>query len=273
MKSRYSHIVSDVDGTLISFESVGEDARRCSPATIRAVQSAISDGWTFSLATGRQRRSAVAVHHDIAANGDIVCYQGGMILDATTHAVLKDERIETDIAAAAIEYFTNAGMEMRIYTEDELWVCANGNDIQFNDRRPRSAYRLTDDPMSLVETRPSTIVGVNDSPAIEAHIDAVGQMLGASAIVTRSLSHFCEVGPANAGKVKALEWLAENRGLDRQRTVAFGDGLGDVEMLDWAGLGVAVGTEIPEVIDAADEAIPGPETDGVAKRIQQLIAS
>ena len=273
MNDLYSNIVSDVDGTLIPLGTNAYEANFCSPRTVNAVRAAMDSGWRFSIATGRRFASAIRVHERLRANGDLVCYQGAMVVDGETHEVLVHERLEPDVALSITEYFLREGMEIRVYAEDELWVFPNGNENHLFGRRPSGKYELGSDPRMLAKSRPTTIVGVDDPSNMSSRIAEVEALLGDDALVTHSLAHFCEVGPAGAGKVKALDWLAQNRGLDQSRTVAFGDGLGDVEMLRWAGLGIAVGTELPEVLAAADESIEGPKEDGVAKKIEELVAT
>ena len=50
----------------------------------------------------------------------------------------------------------------------------------------------------------------------------------------------------------ALQWLCDREGLRRERTVSCGDAPNDLDMLRWAGLGVAVAEAAPEVRAAAD---------------------
>ena len=269
----YSNIVCDIDGTIIPLGSTGYEASICTERTVRAVESATAKGWRFSIATGRMRRAALRVHEQVGANGDLVCYQGAMIIDGQSLEVLTHERIEADVASAAIEYFVTQGLEVRVYVNDAIWVAPMGNASTYVARRPSAEHALTADPLRLAKLRPTTIVGIDRPSHVGAHVEAVEKLLGDSALITRSLAHFCEIGSPRAGKVRALEWVSEYRGLDRRRTVAFGDGMGDVEMLKWAGLGVAVGTEIPEVLSAADESVSGPSHDGVAQKIEQLVAS
>lgn len=274
MSDGCNYIVCDVDGTLIPFGLERRLSDSCTARTVRAVRCAMDAGWRFSVVTGRRRPSAVKVHRQLQANGDLVCYQGSMVLDGETLEVLVHERIDSDIAATVIEYFMEEGLEVRVYVEDELFVFENGAGAVSEQHRPPSGrYELTSDPMRLAKLGAITIVGVDDPANMESRIATVSSMLGDRATVTHSLPHFCEVGPARAGKVTALEWLAEHRGLDRGRTVAFGDGLGDVEMLEWAKYGVAVGTDDPRVLAAADESVAGPESDGVADAIERLVAA
>ena len=89
--------------------------------------------------------------------------------------------------------------------------------------------------------------------------------------VTRSLPHYVEVGGLEGTKAKALEFLCESWGIDPARTLAFGDADNDIDMLSFAGLGVAVGGMTEEVRAAADAVAPPVSEDGVASFVRGLV--
>jgi hydroxymethylpyrimidine pyrophosphatase-like HAD family hydrolase len=72
-------------------------------------------------------------------------------------------------------------------------------------------------------------------------------------------------------KASGLEFLAGHLGFTSARTVAFGDGENDVELLDWAGFGVAVANAHPKVLGTADWVCPSAEEEGVAQVIEALL--
>ncbi|HLR46881.1 MAG TPA: HAD family hydrolase [Deinococcales bacterium] len=75
---------------------------------------------------------------------------------------------------------------------------------------------------------------------------------------------YLEVTSPGSDKGSALELLAQELGVERENTVAFGDGLNDLKMLEWAGHSVAVGPHAhPRTLAAADEHIAPPEEGGV----------
>ena len=53
--------------------------------------------------------------------------------------------------------------------------------------------------------------------------------------------------------------------------MAFGNGYNDLQMLAWAGLGVAVGDAVPEALEAADLVAPAFEEDGTARMLERLL--
>lgn len=88
--------------------------------------------------------------------------------------------------------------------------------------------------------------------------------------VTLSGAPFVEVMAEGVTKATGLARLCEHLHVDRADVVAFGDGLNDVEMLRWAGHGVAVSNAEPVVQDAADEVTASNDDDGVAQVLERL---
>jgi hydroxymethylpyrimidine pyrophosphatase-like HAD family hydrolase len=74
--------------------------------------------------------------------------------------------------------------------------------------------------------------------------------------VVRSQPEYIEFTDISVSKSGALAWLCERLGVPRDGVVALGDGMNDVDMLEWAGLGVAVAEAARPVRDAADAVVP-----------------
>jgi Cof subfamily protein (haloacid dehalogenase superfamily) len=70
--------------------------------------------------------------------------------------------------------------------------------------------------------------------------------------ITSSSTSFLEIRPAGADKGLALEFLARQMHVQRDQVLAVGDSDNDIEMLNWAGTGVAVSTSSPEALAMAD---------------------
>ena len=77
--------------------------------------------------------------------------------------------------------------------------------------------------------------------------------------MTRSQAGYIEFTDAAVSKSGALEWLCDRLGVARGRVVTLGDGMNDVDMLEWAGLGVAVAEAAAPVRAAADLVVPRAE--------------
>ena len=83
-----------------------------------------------------------------------------------------------------------------------------------------------------------------------------------------------EIVPAGCGKETGLSWLCSHLGIEQNDVIAFGDGMNDLSMLEWAGKGIAMGQSGEKVIGCADEMTLANSEDGVAVWIEtQLLAS
>nr|PZN40190.1 MAG: hypothetical protein DIU70_08390 [Bacillota bacterium] len=89
--------------------------------------------------------------------------------------------------------------------------------------------------------------------------------------ITSSGPDNLEVSAPQAHKGWGLRMLAESLRVPREAVFAIGDGLNDLEMLEYAGLGVAMGNGAPEVLARADWVAPRVEEDGVARAVEQWI--
>ena len=89
--------------------------------------------------------------------------------------------------------------------------------------------------------------------------------------ISKSLPFFLEFASPDVTKASGLAFLAEHLGFTAGNTIAFGDGENDVELLDWAGFGIAVANAHPRVLAAADWICPSAEEEGVAQVIEALL--
>ena len=110
-------------------------------------------------------------------------------------------------------------------------------------------------------------------PAPEGHASRVNDLIGDLADVTHSTDEsFLEVMSPGVHKAATVEAIIAAQGIDASDVVAFGDMPNDIELLQWAGWGVAVANAHPMVIDIADEVTESNDDDGVAMVIERLLS-
>jgi hypothetical protein len=80
-----------------------------------------------------------------------------------------------------------------------------------------------------------------------------------------------EVVLPGISKAQAMARVAQQLGVSREETLAIGDGDNDVEMVEWAGLGVAMGNATPAVKAVADWIAPSVDEDGVAVALLRYV--
>ena len=117
-------------------------------------------------------------------------------------------------------------------------------------------FLMTDDGdyLALVEPRVKAALGKNFS-------------------VYRSDPFFLEILPKGIDKAKSLERLLNTLGLSKSQMIACGDGYNDLTMIQYAGLGVAMGNGVLPVRRAADYITLSNDEDGVAHVVEKFMLS
>jgi hydroxymethylpyrimidine pyrophosphatase-like HAD family hydrolase len=118
---------------------------------------------------------------------------------------------------------------------------------------------------------PTKLVIVDRPDDIKGWLGEARTAFAGRLFVTRSLPHYVEIGRLEGTKGSALGFLCERWGIEPERVLAFGDADNDIDMLRFAGHGVAVGGMSGEVREAADRVVPGVDEDGVAGYVETLL--
>lgn len=109
-----------------------------------------------------------------------------------------------------------------------------------------------------------------DSSITEQVRNAAIKEFGDRLLINSSKPYNVEAIDAHASKGKAVEFLANKYGISLSDTMTFGDNLNDLQMIEVAGMGVAVGNAVDTLKNAADYIAENCEDDGVAKTIREF---
>ena len=89
--------------------------------------------------------------------------------------------------------------------------------------------------------------------------------------ITSSVPHLIEISNEACGKHRGLAFLAAHLGIPREAVCAFGNADNDADMLEWAGMGIAVANGSPACLAAADAVTGHYLEDGVAQAFDGLL--
>jgi hydroxymethylpyrimidine pyrophosphatase-like HAD family hydrolase len=129
------------------------------------------------------------------------------------------------------------------------------------------------DLLTWLPKAPTKLVLVGDPAALDAVELRAKEAFHGRLYISKSLPYFLEFAAAGVTKGAGLEFLARRMGFTPAETVAFGDGENDVELVEWAGYGVAVENASLRVKAVADWVCPSAEHEGVAAVLESLLHS
>ncbi len=261
----YRLIALDIDGTIRSNE------RGVSDRTRRAIRLASESGAVVTVATGRMFRSALESTAGLGLTSPIVSFQGAHVADPATGRTLWSRPLTEGLALSALESL--AGWEGVVVASvgDEAYVNVTSPWVEGYRDRNEGRVHVVGDLAPLARRGPARLVAVGEEEPVHRLERRLKDSFQSRLHVTRSLATFCEMLHPEAGKHKALEWLRDHLGIGPDETIAFGNGYNDVDMLRWAGLGVAVGGAVPEVLEVADRVAPSLDEDGAAQVLEELL--
>ena len=260
----------DLDGTLLRRDLEITDR------TLAAMEKLRERGMRLVVATGRRYESAIEHAGRLGFGGEdpVVCYGGSMVrrMDGET---LLHRTLPRDLALEVLRWAAGRGLHTRVFVDGRVITSPDSPAaLRFMRRSEEPGIVVVDSPaewLAGAEEEPTKLVIVDHPDVVPGWLEEAQGAFRGRLFVTRSLPHYVEVGGLEGTKSTALGFLCEQWGIDPKRVLAFGDADNDVDMLRFAGCGVAVGPMTDEVRRAADEVVPNVDEDGVALYVEKLL--
>jgi Cof subfamily protein (haloacid dehalogenase superfamily) len=203
----------------------------------------------------------------------VVCYQGAVVADPESGRFLRHEPIPLELAREVIEAVEAEGVHLNCYVGDELYVGRNTLESQLYAAFQRLGVREVGDLLAWLEEPPTKLVAVGEPEHLDALEEQMKARFGSRAYISKSLPYFLEFASPEVTKASGMAFVSAHLGFTPERTVAFGDGENDVELLEWAGFGVAVANAHERVLAAADFVCPPVQEEGVAQVLEAFLES
>ncbi|QUH05565.1 HAD family phosphatase [Saccharopolyspora erythraea] len=254
-------IALDVDGTLLDPEtqSVSEVVRA-------AVRRAVDSGAQVVVATGRTTLGTRPILAGLGLSGGVaLCSNGAVRMDAAGGSVLAVETFDPGPVHAAL----SERLPGAIYATERVGVGSLVSSL-FDEEELHGPQQLAGLGELVARPVPRLIANWVGHAPEEVHHVMGGVELPACTITLDHYEPWVTVVPAGVTKGSALEKLRTELGIAAEDTFAAGDGDNDIEMLEWAAHGVAMG-QGPAVVHAAANEVTGPVSeDGLATVLNRI---
>ncbi|EKQ66673.1 HAD-superfamily hydrolase, subfamily IIB [Leptolyngbyaceae cyanobacterium JSC-12] len=265
-------LVLDIDGTI-----AGESNEIREPVK-QAVRAAQAKGIQVAIATGRMYQSALRFHRDLGATLPLMVYQGALIKDPATETVHRHWTVPAQLANALLDYFEQPDLRARLsvhfYINDQLYVREMTPETEdYLDRSTIQAIPVGDLRTTLHQEPTKVLALADDVDLINTLLIELRQRyLPTELYLTKSVATFFEATNPLVNKGTAVQYLAEEYlGLQPENVMVVGDNFNDLEMIQYAGIGVAMGNAPDPVKAIANWVAPSVEADGVAAAIEEFL--
>ncbi|MDK2981512.1 MAG: hypothetical protein PWQ55_1859 [Chloroflexota bacterium] len=259
----------DIDGTLI-----GADLT-ISPYTKDVLTRLRGKGVLTTLATGRILPAVKAYADELEIEIPLVMSNGSVLQDRHGRVAALSS-LPLEVVQATIRVARQEKRDLVLYIQDQMYIEKLTDNIaptygvmMGNGLHEVGSWEAFGDQMA--ETSKCVIPDHFNEQNLFDTEPILAEALDGRAVTLRTSPTLLEVQPKDVTKAKGLAKLAESLGISMQQVIAFGDYNNDVEMLQAAGLGVAVGDATPACLAAADLSVPAPEEDGPAHFLEEFL--
>lgn len=260
----------DLDGTLFGDDLCISDRTRA------AIRAALERGVIVTIATGRMFTSARKIAAGLGIEAPLICYQGALIRHSRTADTLYHKTVPASLAHEIIMETGRRGLHLNAYMDDMLYVARITPEARFYSQINMDLkVEEVGDLSHWLDTRPgeelTKMVIVTDPDETDSVLADFTATYAGRLQITKSHPRFTEFTNVECSKGIALSFLAASLGIERQQVMAIGDGHNDLDMIRWAGYGIAMPTAPRAVLDIAHTVCLPIAEDGAAKAIERFI--
>jgi Cof subfamily protein (haloacid dehalogenase superfamily) len=249
----YTLIAVDLDGTLV------DERLQIKNKDLDCINKVRQLNIKVTFATGRTFRSALPYIQQLGIEEPVILCNGASIIEPRSRRILFQENVSQEITRLALIKSSEYGLDPLIYIDplDGL-PCVSALTEVIKDFILLEGFHSaqTDNLENLIQQNPPLKVQVvGDRQPLGRLKQALLETFPTVPIVMTQ-DNYLEIMPVGVSKGEALRRLCTIEGIPLNQTVAFGDALNDLELLDLAGLGIAM-NHAPEALrDVADEISP-----------------
>lgn len=243
----YKAVFSDIDGTLLNSN------HQIPTETKNKIQEINKQGIPYVLVSARMPKGMTNIRAELGAKSPMICYSGALVVDEDDKpiysvAISKEnarnlcKRIQELNAKISINIYTND--EWLVEDKKEYWAAQESDitgvipeEVSFEDEKVyKEVHKILcmGDKEDIAKLEQQL---VEEFPEIRIY---------------RSKDTYLEIMSMKASKSDAIHMLKNHFNVEREEIIAFGDNFNDIDMLQYAGLGVAMGNASDEVKEAAD---------------------
>ena len=261
----YKLIAADVDDTLL------DPQLQLTESVREAVAAVMAAGVKFTLSTGRMFRSAKPYAVSLGLDIPLITYQGALVKNALSGEEFLFRPLPLELAWEIVEHVHTLGYHQNAYIDDVLYMERDTPEGQRYSAIAGVRPELVGDLLLVLKKAPTKLLTIAEEPLLDRLMEELKFKYAGRVHISKSKPYFLEFSHPEATKGYALQALAEHYGIKREEVIAIGDSYNDLEMLEYAGLGVMVANARDELKAKADYVTTAPNGAGVTEVIERFV--
>ncbi len=272
-------IIMDIDGTLTNEDKV------ISENTKNKLKELQSQGAVLVLASGRPTRGLMHFAKELEMdkhNGLLVSFNGARVTDCETGDILFDQTMTVDTCKAVLNHMKNFDVIPMVYKGEYLHVTdvynnivhAYGRELNIIHYESRLCnYKLceVDDLEEFADFPMNKILTAGEPDYLQENYKKMMEPFKDSLNCVFTADMYFEFTEKGIDKANALHCALTPLGYTKEDMIAFGDAQNDKTMLEYAGIGVAMGNATQEIKDIADYITLSNNDDGIVHALNELL--
>lgn len=263
--SAYKMICLDIDGTLLNSKH-----KITQPVKNSIQKVAAEKNIPVILVSARMPKGIIFLQKELGIDFPIISYSGALILDQKQN-ILHQEILSSNDVQSIYTSAKKLQAHLSIYKEDTWYI--EKNDTWSKQESDITGIRPEIQPFDKLltqwnnqKTGPNKLLCMADPEIIQT----LKNSLAAKSITSYcSKPTYLEIVPNSASKTNAIKYLADIRSIATKEIMTIGDNYNDIDMLESAGLGIAMGNA-PDAVKVHAAAITASnDNDGVAAAIEK----
>jgi len=265
-------IVSDIDGTLLRSD------KHVSEKTKSKIFELIEAGHVFAIATGRMHGAGKIITREVDYDGYLISCNGAVVKHLKTGEVIQAIELDKSLAAEVVKVCEAYGAYYHLYDIEAIYASANQHLAQkYADgmaKLPESFRFKVEFPLdvpALVGKVPIYKIGLyHEEP--EQFSAVMEALKGIEGIETcKSLDTSFDVMAKGVTKATGIEAIRRHYGIPLEDVIAFGDNENDIDMISYAGVGVAMENATEALKSVANFVTMSNDEDGLVYALERFL--
>ncbi len=257
-------VVTDIDGTIYTPETgISSNVKSC-------IKELIKKGVKIVIATGRTYGSAKVIADKIGIQCPLICYQGGLVCSYEGE-ILDVQYLNENIAREIINDFREKNIHLNVYINDTLYVEDDDEYIKDYIGDKGIDYFKVNSFDDLNFSKLNKLLAIKYNMTFIDNLVKELREKYPQIYTVKSHNYFCEIAAKEATKGNAIKFLASKYKIKPEEIIAIGDQNNDIEMVETAGIGIAMGNGTEEIKKAANYVTDSIQNEGFVKAMEKFI--